>query len=47
MRESDRDSLRIDHMLESAQNVLEFMQGKNMDDLYHDKILFFAIVKNI
>ena len=47
MRETDRDTLSIDHILEGAQNVITFMEGKNLDNLKQDKILFFAVVKNI
>ena len=34
-------------MLEAAHNVLEFLDNKTIDDLQNDKILFFAVVKNI
>lgn len=47
MREIERDPLRIEHMIEAAENVNSFMHGKNLDDLQNDKILFFAVVKNI
>lgn len=47
MRETERDPLRIEHMLEAANNIMEFMKGKRLIDLQNDKILFFAVVKNI
>lgn len=47
MRDSDRDPLRIQHMLEAANNVIQFMEGKSLQDLQNNKLLFFAVVKNI
>ena len=47
MRELLRDPLRIDHMIESIENINSFMQGKTLDDLKNDKLLFFGVVKNI
>lgn len=47
MREFERDPLRLEHMLEAASNVKEFMAGKTLEDIKNDKILFFAVVKNI
>lgn len=34
-------------MIEAAQKVMKFMNGKTQSDLENDEILFFATVKNI
>ena len=47
MREEARDPGRLEHMLIAIGNVEQFLAGKTFDDLRHDKILFFAVVKNI
>ena len=47
MRDPERDPLRILHMKEAAMNVNEFMENKSLTDIKNDKILFFAVVKNI
>lgn len=47
MRESLRDPSRLKHILESINNVNSFMVGKNINELISDKMLFFAVVKNI
>ena len=47
MRECERDPLRIEHILEAAHKINRFMDGKTLDDINKDEILFFAVVKNI
>lgn len=47
MREVIRDSGRLEHILMAITNVQKFLDGKTFDDLCHDKILFYAVVKNI
>lgn len=47
MRETERDPMRVQHMIEASNNVINFMKDKTLQDLENDKILFFAVVKNI
>lgn len=47
MREHERDSLRIQHMIDAANNVNEFMEGVTLEEIKTNKMLFFAVVKNI
>lgn len=47
MREVIRDSGRLEHILTAIGNVQSFLEGKTLDDLCRDKILFYAVVKNI
>ncbi len=47
MREVIRDSGRLEHILTAIGNVQSFLDGKTLDDLSRDKILFYAVVKNI
>ena len=47
MREEIKDPVRIEHMLEAIDNVNLFMTDKNLASLESDKMLYFAVVKNI
>ncbi len=47
MREKLRDRDRLNHMIESIDNILEFVQGKTFDRYKEDKILRFAVIKNL
>lgn len=47
MREEIKDPFRLKHMLESSENVIKFMDGKTLEDLKTDKLLFYGVVKNI
>lgn len=47
MREPERDNGRIQDMLEHAQNIMDFVEGVAFEDFVKDKILYFALVKNL
>jgi uncharacterized protein with HEPN domain len=47
MREQPRDNERLRHMLEAIDNVFEFIQGLSFDDFCNNKMLRFAVVKNL
>ena len=47
MREVIRDSGRLEHILIAIGNVQKFLEGKTFEDICQDKILFYAVVKNI
>lgn len=47
MRERIKDYDRLIHIKEAIDNVCEFMEGKTVNDLANDKLLFFGVVKNI
>jgi len=47
MREKPKDNERLLHMLEAVDNILEFVAGKTFDSYKKDKILRFAIIKNL
>lgn len=47
MREADKDLFRLKHMLDSMNNVNLFMEGKTLEDLGKDAMLYYAVVKNI
>ena len=44
MREKIKDYDRLLHIQESIDNVFEFMEGKTIDELEKDKLLFFGVV---
>lgn len=47
MREKPKDNERILHMLEAIENIIEFVNGKTFEVYKKDKILRFAIIKNL
>ncbi len=47
MREAIRDLDRLLHIQESINNIQEFVAGKSFDEFVDDKLLFFAVVKNV
>ncbi|MDR0812132.1 MAG: DUF86 domain-containing protein [Paludibacter sp.] len=47
MREEIRDTGRLEHILESINNLFEFTQNITFTDFQNDKMRKFAIVKNL
>ncbi len=47
MRERRRDRLRLQHMLDACDALIEFMRGKNEDDLVTDKLLVSGVTRQI
>lgn len=47
MREKLRDRERLIHMVESIDNIFEFVHGKTFGGYKADKILRFAVIKNL
>lgn len=47
MREKPKDNERLLHMLEAIDNIFEFVKGKSFEVYKSDKILRFAIIKNL
>lgn len=47
MREKPKDRERIHHMIEAIDNVFEFIDGKTFETYLNDKILRFAVIKNL
>ncbi|MDR2971672.1 MAG: DUF86 domain-containing protein [Bacteroidales bacterium] len=47
MREKIRDKGRLEHILESTNYVIEFINGIEFEDFLKNKILQFAVVKNL
>ena len=47
MREPIRDRGRLEHMLAAIDRVMEYMEGKSVDDLSEGSIAYYGIVKNI
>jgi uncharacterized protein with HEPN domain len=47
MREKPRDNERLNHMIEAIDNIFEFVEGKSFDVYKNDKILRFAVIKNL
>lgn len=47
MRDQLKDTDRLAHIKEAIDNVKTFMQNKSAADLQEDKLLYYAVVKNI
>ncbi len=47
MREKPKDKERLYHMLEAIDNIFEFTDGKSFGEYHNDKILRFAVIKNL
>lgn len=47
MREKPRDKERLNHMIEAIDNIFEFIEGKSFNIYKSDKILRFAVLKNL
>jgi uncharacterized protein with HEPN domain len=47
MREKPRDKERLQHIIEAIDNIFEFVQGKSFEDYKKDKVLRFAVIKNL
>lgn len=47
MREKVNDRGRLEHILTAINNIEEFVEGRNYEHFMNDKILYFAIVKNV
>jgi len=47
MREKTRDKERLLHMLDAINNIEEFTNGILREQLFSDKMRYFAVVKNV
>ena len=47
MREKPRDKERLLHIIEAIDNIFEFIENKSFEMYQNDKILRFAVVKNL
>ncbi len=47
MREKPRNNERLNHIIEAIDNIFEFTEGKSFEVYKSDKILRFAIIKNL
>ena len=47
MRDQLKDADRLAHIIEAIENVNAFMKDKSPEDLQGNKLLYYAVVKNI
>ena len=47
MREKIRDKERLNHIIESIENIFEFIGEYSFKDFASDKMLKFAVIKNL
>ena len=47
MRERPKNKIRLEHILESIANLYEFTNGSTFEEYANNKILRFAVIKNL
>ena len=47
MREKPKDIGRLLHIITAIENIHEFLAGKTAEDFLMDKMLYYAVVKNM
>lgn len=47
MSASDKDVVRLEHMLEAAQEAIRFIQGMSREELEPNRMLALALIKDI
>jgi uncharacterized protein with HEPN domain len=47
MREKLQDKERLLHIIEAIENIFEFTEGKSFKEFERDKMLRFAVLKNL
>ena len=47
MREKPKDNGRLLHIITAIENIHEFLAGKTAEDFLMDKMLYYAVVKNM
>lgn len=47
MREPLKDRVRLEHISEAISNISNFTDGKTLETLSKDKMMFYAVVKNL
>jgi len=47
MRERINDKGRLEHIMTAINNITEFLQGYDYERFMKDRILYFAVVKNV
>ena len=47
MRENLKDKTRLLHILEAIDNIFEFIEAKTFEEYQSNKVLRFAIIKNL
>lgn len=47
MREKPKDKGRLFHIIDAIENINEFIENKSLEDFLSNKMLYYAIVKNM
>ena len=47
MREPLKDHMRLEHIKMAIDNIFQYSEGKTVQQLEADTMLFYAVVKNI
>ncbi|KAA6302407.1 MAG: hypothetical protein EZS26_001520 [Candidatus Ordinivivax streblomastigis] len=47
MRENPKNEIRLRHIIEAIDNIFEFVNGVSFEDYRSNKMLRFAIIKNL
>ena len=47
MREPVKDPARLEHILLAIDRIFSFVDGRDLEDIQKDSMLYYAVVKNI
>lgn len=47
MREPERDKGRLQDIIQAANHIMAFTEGRSLEELSEDKLRYFAVVKNV
>ena len=47
MREPERDNGRLLDIIQAANHIISFTEGYSLEELFADKLRYFAVVKNV
>lgn len=47
MRERSKDKIRIEHIIRAIERINRYTEGKSIEDLEQDDMMYYAVVKNM
>ena len=47
MREANKDNTRLEHIVQAIERIKRYTNGKRLDDLVEDDMMYYAVVKNM
>lgn len=47
MRERSKDKIRVEHIISAIERINRYTEGKSIEDLEQDDMMYYAVVKNM